>query len=80
MVSSAKNITFDGDLADTLGAYFALVMMPLSYSIATGIMFAVLGWVLVKIFIGKIKDISPVMWIVFIMFAVRIAALVTDFQ
>nr|WP_330363244.1 NCS2 family permease [Butyrivibrio sp. VCD2006] len=80
MVSSAKNITFDGDVADTIGAYLALVMMPLTYSIATGIMFAVLAWVLVKVLIGKAKEVSPVMWIVFAMFAVRIAALITNFQ
>ncbi len=80
MVASAKNITFDGDIADTLGAYLTLLMMPLTYSIATGIMFAVLGWVIVKIFIGKVKDISPVMWVVFALFAVRIIALITNFQ
>ncbi len=80
MVSSAKNITFDGDIADTIGAYLALVMMPLTYSIATGIMFAVLAWVVVKLFIGRAKDISPVMWIVFVLFAVRIVALITNFQ
>ncbi|WP_330370002.1 NCS2 family permease [Butyrivibrio sp. NC2002] len=80
MVSSAKNIEFDGDIADTIGAYLALLMMPLSYSIATGIMFAVLAWVIVKVFMGKIKDISPVMWVVFAMFAFRIWALITNFQ
>ncbi|SEL07380.1 putative MFS transporter, AGZA family, xanthine/uracil permease [Butyrivibrio sp. ob235] len=80
MVASTKNINFDGDIADTLGAYLALVMMPLSYSIATGIMFAVLAWVIVKLLIGKAKDVSPVMWIVFVMFAVRIVALITNFQ
>ncbi|WP_196810106.1 NCS2 family permease [Butyrivibrio sp. WCD3002] len=80
MVSSAKNITFDGDVADTLGAYMALVMMPLSYSIATGIMFAVLAWVIVKVLIGKAKDVSPVMWFVFVLFALRVVVLVTNFQ
>ena len=80
MVSSAKNITFDGDVADTIGAYLALVMMPLTYSIATGIMFAVLAWVVVKVLIGKAKEVSPVMWVVFAMFAVRIVTLVTNFQ
>lgn len=80
MFSSAKKIKFDGDIADTIGAYLALVMMPLSYSIATGIMFAVLAWVVVKVFIGKIKEVSPVMWIVFAMFVIRIFALVTNFQ
>ncbi len=80
MVASAKNITFDGDIADTLGAYLALVMMPLSYSIATGIMFAVLGWVITKVLIGKAKDVKPIMWFVFVLFALRIVVLVTNFQ
>ena len=80
MFSSAKNIEFDGDIADTIGAYFALVMMPLSYSIATGIMFAVLSWVIVKVCIGKAKEVSPVMWIIFCMFVIRIISLVTNFQ
>lgn len=80
MVASAKNINFDGDIADSIGAYFALLMMPLTYSIATGIMFAVISWVIIKIFIGKAKDISPVMWGVFVLFAFRIIALITNFQ
>ncbi len=80
MVGSAKNIEFDGDIADTLGAYLAIVMMPLAYSIATGIMFAVLSWVIVKVLIGKAKDITPIMWFVFVLFALRIVVLVTNFQ
>ncbi len=80
MISSAKKINYDGDLADTVGAFLALAMMPLTYSIATGIMFAVMSWVLLKVFTGKAKDISPVMWIVFVLFALRIAALVTNFM
>ena len=55
-------------------------MMPLSYSIATGIMFAIIAWVIVKVFIGKAKDVSPVMWVVFVLFAARIIALITNFQ
>ena len=80
MISSAQKITYDGDLADTVGAFLALAMMPLTYSIATGIMFSVMSWVLLKVFTGKAKDISPVMWIVFVLFALRIAALVTNFM
>ena len=80
MISSAKKINYDGDLADTVGAFLALAMMPLTYSIATGIMFSVMSWVLLKVFTGKAKDISPVMWVVFVLFALRIAALVTNFM
>ena len=80
MISSAKKLNYDGDLADTVGAFLALAMMPLTYSIATGIMFSVMSWVLLKVFTGKAKDISPVMWVVFVLFALRIAALVTNFM
>ncbi|SFG54539.1 NCS2 family permease [Oribacterium sp. WCC10] len=80
MVSSAKKITFDGDIADTVGAYMAMLMMPLSYSIATGIMFAILAWVIIKTFEGKSKDVSPIMWVVFVLFCLRIVTLITNFQ
>ena len=80
MISSAKNIKFDGEIADVAGAYMAIIMMPLSYSIATGIMFAVLTWVIVKVFERKAKDVSPVMWVVAILFLLRIVTLVTNFQ
>ncbi len=80
MVSSTKQIKFDGDVADTFGAYMALLLMPLTYSIANGIMFAILAWVIIKLFTGKAKDVSPVMWIIFVLFAARIATLVLNFR
>ncbi len=80
MISSAKKIDFNADVADVAGAYMAMLMMPLAYSIATGIMFAILTWVIVKVFEGKAKDVSPVMWVIFVLFALRIVTLVTHFQ
>lgn len=81
MVFSITKVKFDdGDIADSIGAYLALVMMPLAYSIATGIMFAILGWVIIKTIEGKAKEISPVMWVVFVLFLLRILALVANFQ
>jgi AGZA family xanthine/uracil permease-like MFS transporter len=80
MLMSAAKIKFDGDIADSVGAYLAIVMMPLAYSIATGIMFAVIAWVLLKVCTRKIKDISPIMWCIFVLFMLRIVALVTNFQ
>ncbi len=79
MFSSAKKINYEGDMADTVGAYMAVLMMPLTYSIANGIMFGVLSWVIIKVFTGKAKDVNGIMWVVFILFFARIVALVTDF-
>ena len=80
MISSAKKIDFEGDMADVAGAYMAMIMMPLAYSIATGIMFGIMTWVIIKVFQGKAKDVTPVTWVVFILFALRIVTLITNFQ
>lgn len=80
MLMSVSKIKFDGDIADSVGAYLAIVMMPLAYSIATGIMFAVIAWVLLKVCTRKVKDVSPIMWCIFGLFILRIVALVTNFQ
>lgn len=72
MLSAIKNVDFDGDVADTIGAFLAIVMMPLTYSIANGIMFGIIGWVVLKLLIGKAKDISGVMYISVALFAIYI--------
>ena len=72
MLSSVKKVDFDGDVADTIGAFLAITMMPLTYSIANGIMFGMLAWVILKLLIGKAKDISGVMWVSVALFAIYI--------
>lgn len=72
MLSAVKNVDFDGDAADTIGAFLAIVMMPLTYSIANGIMFGILAWVVLKLVTGKAKDISGVMWVSVVLFVAYI--------
>ncbi|MDD5922271.1 MAG: NCS2 family permease, partial [Eubacteriales bacterium] len=69
MLSSVKQVKFDGDTADSVGAFLAIIMMPFTSSIANGIMWGMLSWVIIKVFTGKVKEVSPIMWIVFCMFA-----------
>ena len=63
MLSSIKNMKFEGDIADVIGGFLAVVVMPFTYSISNGIMFGILAWTILKVCTGKIKDIKPVMWI-----------------
>ena len=63
MLSSIKNMKFEGDIADVIGGFLAVVVMPFTYSISNGIMFGILTWTILKVCTGKIKDIKPVMWI-----------------
>ena len=76
MLSAIKNMDFEGDVADVIGGFLAVVMMPFAYSIATGIMFGIVSWVILKVVIGKAKDISAIMWISFALFAIYIATLI----
>ena len=73
MLSAVTQMDFETDMADAIGGFLAVVMMPFAYSIATGIMFAIIAWAVLKICTGKIKDISPVMWISVVLFAIYIA-------
>ena len=72
MLSAVTQMDFDSDVADAIGGFLAVVMMPFAYSIATGIMFAMISWVVLKILTGKVKDVSPVMWISVVLFAIYI--------
>lgn len=76
MMSNVLKMKFEGDMADVLGGFMAIIMMPFTYSIANGIMFGMLTWVILKLVRGKVKDIHPVMYIVFALFVLRIITLV----
>lgn len=76
MMSSVKNMNFEGDIADSIGGFMAIIVMPFTYSIANGIMFGILTWVILKICTGKARDVHPVMWISFGLFVLRIITLV----
>lgn len=75
MMSSILKVKFEGDMADVLGAFVAIVMMPFTYSIANGIMFGMLFWVILKVCCGKIKEVHPVMWIAAVLFIARFVTL-----
>lgn len=76
IMKSVKKMTFDGDIADVIGGFMAIIMMPFTYSIANGIMFGILTWVLLKLLTGKVREIHPVMWIAFALFVFRIITLI----
>lgn len=76
MASSIKKMEFDGDLADAVGGYLAFLMMPLTYSIANGIMFGVLAWFIIKVCTGQLKKIHPVTYIVCALFIIRVITII----
>lgn len=57
MITPVKNIDFN-DFTEAIPAFFTLIMMPLTFSIADGIFFGIISYVLLKVLSGKIKDVS----------------------
>ncbi|MCH5303572.1 MAG: NCS2 family permease [Ruminococcus sp.] len=76
MLKNVTKMNFNDDIADTVGGFLAIIMMPFSYSIANGIMFGIVAWVILKVITGKIKEIHPIMWVSFALFAVRITTMI----
>lgn len=70
MMSPIKNIDLD-DYTESLPAFLTIIMMPFAYSIAEGISIGMISYVFLKVTTGKYKDVSPVMYILAIVFIVR---------
>mgnify|MGYP003852752043 FL=1 len=50
---------------DAIPAFIAMVMIPLTYSITHGIVFGFLSFVVIKLGVGKAREIRPTMWVLF---------------
>ena len=59
------------DYREAIPAFLTAVMMPLTYSIANGIMIGTIAYVVVNACTGKIKNTNVVLWILAIMFVLR---------
>lgn len=70
MMSPIKNIDLD-DYTESLPAFLTIIMMPFAYSIAEGISIGMISYVFLKVTTGKYKDVSPVMYILAIVFIAR---------
>lgn len=70
MLENIGKIDFK-DIAIGIPAFFVIVMMPLGYSISTGIQFGFITYVITKVVSGKWKEVSPIMYIFAIIFVVQ---------
>ncbi len=61
------------DISEGLPAFLTIVMMPFGYSVAEGIVWGTVSYVVLKVITGKSKDLSPILVILAILFtAVKI--------
>lgn len=67
MMGAFVDVNFD-HFSDSIPAFVTLIAMPLTYSIANGIMLGVITYVVLNAFTGKAKEIGPVMWVLAVLF------------
>ncbi len=70
MMSPILKIDFD-NFTESIPAFVTIIVMPLTYSIAEGIVFGMLSYVLLKVLTGKVKDISVVMVVLSVLFILK---------
>ncbi len=67
MASSLKNINWK-DMEIAIPCFLTVAIMPFAYSISDGIGFGFISYVLIKIFRGKAKEVSPVLYVLSVIF------------
>ncbi len=70
MMSSVGEIDFK-DYTEAIPAFLTIVIMPFAYSIAEGIVFGMVSYVIIKLISGKQKDISIIMYVLAILFILK---------
>lgn len=71
MMSPIKDIDLN-DYTEAIPAFLTIILMPLAYSIAEGIAFGVISYVLLKAFTGKAKEVPVLTYIVGLLFLIKI--------
>ena len=72
MVGTVTDIRFDLDnMTEAIPAYLAIIAMPLFYSISEGISMGVISYVLLNLAAGKGKKITPLMYVLALLFILK---------
>ena len=72
MVGTVTEIRFDEDnITEAIPAYLAIIAMPLFYSISEGISMGIISYVLLNVAAGKAKKITPLMYVLAVLFVLK---------
>lgn len=70
MIEPIRSINLE-DYTESIPAFLTMIMMPFSYSISDGIIFGVISYIILKLFTGKIKEISVTTVIIGVVFLLK---------
>ncbi len=72
MIDSFKKIELE-DISESFPAFITMITMVLCYSIADGICLGILSYVLIKMMVGKFKDLNVTLYILAVLLLVNYA-------
>ncbi|MBE5885234.1 MAG: NCS2 family permease [Lachnospiraceae bacterium] len=67
MMGSVVKINFE-DMSEAIPAFLTILFMPLAYSISEGIAVGVISYTLINLICGKFKKLTPLMYILTVLF------------
>ncbi len=70
MITPVTKIEWN-DMTEAIPAFLTIIFMVVAYSIADGIMFGIISYVVLKLFSKKVKDITPMTWVLFALFVLK---------
>ncbi len=76
MTQSISHIAW-ADFSEAVPAFITMLATPLTFSIATGLSLGLISYTVVKIAVGKIREINLLIWILTILFILRYVYLAT---
>ncbi len=77
MCGSVAKVRWE-DFSEAVPAFLTLVCTPLTFSIATGLSLGMLSFTFIKVFTGKYREISPLIWVLSVLFLLRYAFLSSE--
>jgi adenine/guanine/hypoxanthine permease len=72
LISQIRDLEW-GDLSLVIPAFLTIALMPFTYSITNGIGAGVVTFVLLRVAVGRRRDVHPLMWVVAAVFVVYFA-------
>ena len=57
MIENVKELNLE-DYTEAIPAFLTIIMMPFAYSISDGIVFGVVSYILLKVFTGRVKEVT----------------------
>jgi xanthine/uracil permease family protein len=72
MIDSFKKIELE-DISESFPAFITMITMGLCYSIADGICLGILSYVLIKMMVGKFRNLNPTLYILSVFLLINYA-------